>query len=160
VTAPGSLHWQSVPPDVLGALDLVQPRIHWLSTLRSHHANHIRPNPDKNKVGGIKRLLPLLIRPPGGEIRVSGMQRGRELTLSVQDNGEGLDAEQLNAVFARFYRADKSRSRETGGTGLGLAIVKAVVEAHGGRVEVYSAGKGKGSIFTILVCCFSFVLVN
>jgi signal transduction histidine kinase len=52
-------------------------------------------------------------------------------------------------VFDRFYRGDKSRSRETGGTGLGLAIVKAIVEAHGGQVEAQSAGKGQGSTFII-----------
>jgi signal transduction histidine kinase len=57
--------------------------------------------------------------------------------------------DQLAAVFDRFYRADKSRSRETGGTGLGLAIVKAIVESHGGRVQVASDGLGKGSLFSI-----------
>ena len=49
----------------------------------------------------------------------------------------------------RFYRVDKSRSRETGGTVLGLAIVKAIVEAHGGRVAAQSAGKGQGCSFVI-----------
>ena len=57
------------------------------------------------------------------------------MRLAVRDTGEGLEPDQLAAVFDRFYRADRSRSRETGGTGLGLAIVKAIVEAHGGRVR-------------------------
>lgn len=87
----------------------------------------------------------------GGEIRVSGQARAGEILLHVRDNGEGMDAEQLNAVFDRFYRADKSRSRDTGGTGLGLAIVKALVEAHGGCVEASSEGKNKGSTFTIVL---------
>ena len=87
--------------------------------------------------------------PRGGNIIVTGERINKEVVLSVQDNGEGLEPEQLPAVFDRFYRADKSRSRETGGTGLGLAIVKAIVEMHGGRVEAQSAGKGKGSRFSV-----------
>ena len=69
------------------------------------------------------------------------------MTLTVEDTGEGLTAEQLASLFNRFYRVDKSRSRETGGTGLGLAIVKAIVEGHGGTIHATSAGKGQGSCF-------------
>jgi signal transduction histidine kinase len=89
--------------------------------------------------------------PEGGRIIVNGKTGSGVITLSVQDNGEGLEPEQLPAVFERFYRADKSRSRETGGTGLGLAIVKAITEAHGGRAEASSAGKGEGSQFRIIL---------
>ena len=87
--------------------------------------------------------------PEGGKIVVSGEEGSGMLSLSVRDNGEGLQPDQLSVVFDRFYRGDKSRSRETGGTGLGLAIVKAIVEAHGGQVEAHSAGKNQGSVFTI-----------
>jgi signal transduction histidine kinase len=73
--------------------------------------------------------------------------RAGSVILKVQDTGEGMELEQLAAVFDRFYRADKSRSRETGGTGLGLAIVKAIVESHGGQVHAESDGKGQGSMF-------------
>ena len=55
----------------------------------------------------------------------------------------------LLTVFDRFYRGDRSRSRETGGSGLGLAIVKAIVNAHGGQVEARSAGKGQGCEFVV-----------
>lgn len=89
--------------------------------------------------------------PSGGEISVAGKQAKGMVVLSVKDSGEGLLPDQLAAVFDRFYRADKSRSRETGGTGLGLAIVKAIIESHGGQVEAYSEGKGKGSEFTIIL---------
>jgi signal transduction histidine kinase len=87
--------------------------------------------------------------PAGGAITVTVARRAGEICLAVQDSGEGLEAAQLAAVFDRFYRADKSRSRETGGSGLGLAIVKAIVEAHGGRVTAHSEGKGRGSTFEV-----------
>ncbi len=85
--------------------------------------------------------------PAGGKVNLKGATGPGMITFSVQDNGEGLEPDQLPAVFDRFYRADKSRSRETGGSGLGLAIVKAIVETHGGTVEAHSAGKGQGSEF-------------
>jgi signal transduction histidine kinase len=87
--------------------------------------------------------------PTGGTITVSGIHSDKEVCLSVQDTGEGLNAEQLASAFDRFYRGDKSRSRESGGTGLGLAIVKAIVEAHGGRVTAQSEGHGGGSTFSV-----------
>jgi two-component system OmpR family sensor kinase/two-component system sensor histidine kinase BaeS len=87
--------------------------------------------------------------PSGGEITVRASSEAGALRLAVQDSGEGLEPEQLTAVFDRFYRADRSRSRETGGSGLGLAIVKAIVEAHGGQMEAQSAGKGRGSTFLV-----------
>jgi two-component system OmpR family sensor kinase/two-component system sensor histidine kinase BaeS len=87
--------------------------------------------------------------PPRGVIRVIGERGPEGVRLAVEDSGEGLNAEQLASVFNRFYRVDKSRSRETGGTGLGLAIVKAIVEAHGGAIAASSAGKDQGSRFTI-----------
>lgn len=86
---------------------------------------------------------------PSGKISVTGSVCGNFITLSVMDTGEGLEPDELAAVFNRFYRADKSRSRDSGGTGLGLAIVKAIIEAHGGRVDVKSAGRAQGSTFTL-----------
>ncbi len=87
----------------------------------------------------------------GGEVWVSSAVSTSEVRLTVADTGEGLEPDQLAAAFDRFYRADRSRSRETGGTGLGLAIVKVIVEAHGGRVEAASAGKGRGSQFSVIL---------
>lgn len=87
--------------------------------------------------------------PGGGQITVRGYMAAGSVQLSVRDTGAGLNPDQLAAVFDRFYRADKSRSRETGGTGLGLAIVKAIVAAHGGRIEARSAGLGQGCEFLV-----------
>ena len=65
----------------------------------------------------------------------------------VKDFGEGIPAEHINRIFERFYRVDKSRSREKGGTGLGLSIVKHILEGHHSVPEVESE-PGKGSTFS------------
>ncbi|MBL8512912.1 MAG: phosphate regulon sensor histidine kinase PhoR [Betaproteobacteria bacterium] len=87
--------------------------------------------------------------PPGESIAVSLMllDNGRAV-FAVTDGGPGIPAEHLPRLTERFYRVDKSRSRETGGTGLGLAIVKHVVQRHGGELKIDSA-VGHGSTFSI-----------
>ncbi|MGI6656040.1 MAG: ATP-binding protein [Desulfobulbus sp.] len=72
------------------------------------------------------------------------------LRISVADHGPGIAREHLPRLFERFYRCDRSRSREQGGTGLGLAIVKHIAQAHHGEVEVEST-PGKGSTFTLVI---------
>jgi len=86
--------------------------------------------------------------PKGGVVKVDVTEKQDEVILSVSDNGIGISEEDLPYIFERFYRADKSRSRETGGSGIGLAIVKSLVEAHSGTVNVKSC-YGRGSTFTI-----------
>lgn len=87
--------------------------------------------------------------PPGGEIVVSGEQDADQIALTVRDSGEGIAADQLSHLFDRFYRADASRTRDTGGSGLGLAIVQALVEMHHGEISANSAGLNRGSSFTV-----------
>ncbi len=89
--------------------------------------------------------------PKGGKISIKTKIDEKEITVLIQDTGDGLAPNELASVFNRFYRADRSRSRETGGTGLGLSIVKAIVEAHGGSVRAESKGKGLGSIFSFSI---------
>ncbi len=87
--------------------------------------------------------------PDHGSVTVSAVPRGDELWVSVADTGIGIPAGHLPHLFTRFYRVDKSRSRQSGGgSGIGLTICKHLVEAHGGRIWAESAGEGQGSMFT------------
>jgi signal transduction histidine kinase len=86
--------------------------------------------------------------PEGGEISLSGQQTGSQVVMRVSDSGAGMSPETLSHIFDRFYRADTSRTESYGGSGLGLAIAKALVEAHGGMIEVNS-NLGQGTVFNI-----------
>jgi signal transduction histidine kinase len=87
--------------------------------------------------------------PAGGRVHLSAEQRGRELYICVADTGIGIPPEHLPHIFDRFYRVDKSRSRQAGGgSGIGLTICKRLIEAHAGRIWAESAGEGLGSTFT------------
>lgn len=81
------------------------------------------------------------------EIVVAFEQHRKNVTIKVIDSGEGIPLEHQHRIFERFYRVDKSRSREKGGTGLGLAIVKHILDGHNTRAEVQSE-PGKGSVFS------------
>lgn len=88
--------------------------------------------------------------PPGGRIEVGWREQGEELVLSVRDTGPGIAPEHLPRLSERFYRVDRSRSRETGGTGLGLAITKHVAQRHGGALRIESQ-LGAGSTFMLVL---------
>ena len=82
----------------------------------------------------------------GGSTRIRFRDMADKVLVEVEDTGVGISKEDMPRIFERFYRVDKSRSREQGGTGLGLAIVKHIVEAHGERVTVRSE-LGTGTTF-------------
>jgi two-component system phosphate regulon sensor histidine kinase PhoR len=118
----------------------------------------VLPAPDVAAVGApvelqsaLSNLVSNAVRytPGGGSIEVEArvLASGR-LEFRVRDSGPGIAAEHLPRITERFYRVDRSRSRETGGTGLGLAIVKHVVQRHGGELLIESA-PGAGSSFAI-----------
>ena len=75
---------------------------------------------------------------------------GNKYFVEVSDNGLGVAAKHLPRLFERFYRVDKSRSRNEGGSGLGLAIVKHIIEAHGETISVLST-EGGGSVFSFTI---------
>ncbi|MEU1185241.1 HAMP domain-containing sensor histidine kinase [Streptomyces sp. NPDC005820] len=98
----------------------------------------------------IGNLLSNAVRhtPPGGSVTLRCRCAGDEVVIEVADTGSGIAADDLPRVFDRFWRADKSRSRQTGGSGLGLAIVRQLTEAHGGTVSVTSTPNTE-TVFTL-----------
>lgn len=88
--------------------------------------------------------------PNGGKITFKIEKRIRQIVISVKDEGIGIEYDQLDKIFDRFYRVDKARTRELGGTGLGLAITRELVEAHYGRIWANSrVGEGTTIYFTL-----------
>jgi len=87
---------------------------------------------------------------PKGCTRINFIDMYEETMIEVEDNGIGIAEEDQKRLFERFYRVDKSRSRESGGTGLGLAIVKHIIDSHRGQLSVRSE-LDKGSVFSFTV---------
>ena len=102
----------------------------------------------------IKQLITILIdnaikyTPEGGNVILDLNGDESTIELSVIDTGEGIGKEHLDKVFERFYRVEKSRSRNFGGSGLGLSIAECIVNEHNGNISVTSS-LGKGSIFKV-----------
>lgn len=110
-------------------------------------------------INGIPQLLAAIVHNlcenaikynrPGGFARVNVRHEGERVLLTVEDNGIGIPPEQQERIFERFYRVDKSHSKEVGGTGLGLSIVKHAAALHNAKISVGSA-PGKGTIITLV----------
>ena len=111
-------------------------------------------------VNGVRRLLYEVVynlcdnaikyNQPGGRVKVNVAQKSGEVLLSVQDTGIGISPEHQEKVFERFYRVDKSHSRQSGGTGLGLSIVKHAVQYHHGRI-ILESEQNKGTTVSVIL---------
>ncbi len=86
--------------------------------------------------------------PEHSDVIIQGQITRQHALIRVIDRGAGIPVEFRERIFERFYRLDKSRSRDLGGSGLGLSIVKHIAHAHGGSVNVQSE-QGSGTVFTI-----------
>lgn len=87
--------------------------------------------------------------PNGGKTRVRAWRQGDEVRIAVADNGIGVDAEQLDRLFERFYQIDGGTARQFEGMGLGLSLSREIMRRHGGRIWAESAGKGMGTTLSI-----------
>ena len=115
---------------------------------------------EKSIIKGVRRLLYEIIynlcdnaikyNEPGGHVDISISQNDDEIILAVQDDGIGIAPEHQEKVFERFYRVDKSHSKQSGGTGLGLSIVKHAVQYHQGKIRVDSELE-KGTTISIIL---------
>lgn len=106
---------------------------------------------DKDRINQVVRnLLSNAIKYTldNGHINIKIIDTEKYVIFNVEDDGIGISEKDIPFIFERFYRADKSRNRQTGGAGIGLAIVKSIVSAHGGKVEVESS-LDYGSIFKV-----------
>ncbi|MEA3439176.1 MAG: ATP-binding protein [Chloroflexota bacterium] len=122
-----------------------------ISTLQSTHKDEFNIWIDSVRMEQvIGNLLSNALRytPAGGEVRLQLRSVDRGVILRIHDSGLGIPDEALPYVFDRFYRADRSRSREAGGTGLGLAIAYQLVKAHGGELDAANHPDG-GAVFTV-----------
>lgn len=88
--------------------------------------------------------------PDGGELTVSLRQDAERVEVAITDTGIGINPEDQDYIFERFYKVDKSRNRTSGGSGLGLSIVKKIIDMHEGAISVKS-GLGEGTTFTVLL---------
>ena len=109
-----------------------------------HYARPASPIMIKSNRGLLDRALTnfvknaILYNKSGGSVNLTLEHRGKEAAISIKDTGVGMTEDNLSKVFDRFFRVDKSRSRQTGGSGLGLSIAKESVEKLGGKIKIQS----------------------
>jgi PAS domain S-box-containing protein len=143
-----------VVPVIQGAVDTVRPAAELKGVHLETHVNprlgNVRIDPDR-----VRQVVWNLVHnavkftPAGGQVTVSLHRTRESLRIEVKDTGQGIAPDFLPHVFERFRQADISPTRTHGGLGLGLAIARQLVELHGGRIDVESAGVGQGATFTV-----------
>jgi two-component system phosphate regulon sensor histidine kinase PhoR len=120
---------------------------------KRHYDKPVMVNADKARITEVLNNLivnSIFYGNRGGKTTVGIDRLGDNILVEVTDNGIGIEEDEIPRIFERFYRTDKSRSRDRGGTGLGLAIVKHIIEAHNQTISVMSKpGEGASFSFTL-----------
>ena len=157
----GALKLEIVPTDFAGLVRRVIDRFRPEADMRGIQLSqeevedHILQNIPMD-AGRVEQILNNLLSnalrytPAGGTVRLTLKLEDGWSVLQVVDNGPGIPPEALPSLFERFYRVDKSRSREAGGTGLGLAIARQLALAHGGNITAANRPEG-GAVFTLRI---------
>jgi len=144
-----------LPPIIRQAAAMLQPQVETKGLALDIELPDGLPlvHVDAGRIGQILRNLlnnAVAHTPAGGRIAIRAAVAGQHVAVSVSDTGTGISPDDLPHVFDRFYRADRSRARQTGGAGLGLAIARHLASAHGGAISVESE-LGQGTTFTFTV---------
>ncbi len=123
-----------------------------------HHLELILPSARLAIVGDMQRLIQVLSNllnnaarytPPGGRIDVLAWAEKGQVVLCIRDNGRGIAADSIPLIFQMFVRGRSPLERVGDGLGVGLAVARSIVQLHGGTIEAFSAGEGKGSEFRV-----------
>ena len=140
---------------VASAVDMIQPSASAKSIALNVDAKDYEPAPIEGDAERIRQVFLNLLTnatkftPDGGSVVVRLKREESSVSITVEDNGQGINPQFLPYVFERFRQADSTYSRSIGGLGLGLAIVRHLVELHGGMVRAQSLGKDRGATFTV-----------
>ena len=147
-----------LPKERLDLLDVAQSAADDLQAEAEKKNVHLSVSGEPAELEGIRQLIyevaynlgdnAIKYNVDGGSVSINVSSDGKNAKLTVSDTGIGIAAEDQSRIFERFYRVDKSHSKESGGTGLGLSIVKHAVQYHGGRISMDSA-PGKGTSISV-----------
>ena len=147
-----------LPKERLDLLEIAQGAADDLQAEAEKKNVHLSVSGEPAELEGVRQLIYEVVYNLGdnaikynvdsGSVSINVSSDGKNAKLTVSDTGIGIAAEDQSRIFERFYRVDKSHSKESGGTGLGLSIVKHAVQYHGGRISMDSA-PGKGTSISV-----------
>lgn len=151
---------EELPKERLDLLEVAQGAADDLQAEAEKKNVHLSVSGEPAELEGVRQLIyevaynlgdnAIKYNVDGGSVSINVSSDGKNAKLTVSDTGIGIAAEDQSRIFERFYRVDKSHSKESGGTGLGLSIVKHAVQYHGGRISMDSA-PGKGTSMSVIL---------
>jgi signal transduction histidine kinase len=114
-------------------------------------ATDLYANVDRDKISFVIQTLleNALAYTAGGKVSLAIARSGGKSLISITDNGIGISKNDLQMIFSKFYRSHKARAADTEGFGVGLYLAQSIAKRHGGKIEAYSEGEGKGATFTL-----------